>query len=154
MFDLLCILAALFLSLFTSTQFKAVSYIIIYEFATHQLFFMLGIPEPFLYLYYAAVNLSAIFLLSHFKSHFAISALILINLCYNVLTISQYIYAVYDFYDLYVDFVGAIMILELAYMVGITKYVSRKLGLQGADNTNSINRFFMLGNRNNSRSLS
>lgn len=153
MFDLICISLALFLSLFASSQFKVITYIVIIEFLAHQIAYRLGIAEPFLYLAYAGINLSAIFLLSHFKSHFAISALILINLCYNVLTISQYIYPVYDFYGLYVDFVEAIMVLELAYMVGITKYVSRKLGLQGVNNTNSVNRVFMLGNRDNNRGL-
>lgn len=153
MFDLTCIALALFLLLFSSSQFKVIFYIVIIEFIAHQLAYRLGIAEPFLYLTYAAINLSAIFMLSHFKAHFLIAALFLMNLCYNVLTLSQYIYPIYDFYGLYADFVGAIMALELIYLVGITSYVSRKLGLQGADNANSGSLSFRNWHRNNNRGL-
>ena len=153
MFDLACIAIALFLLLFSADQFKIIFYIIIYEFVAHQIVYRLGIPEPFLYLAYSAINLSAIFMLSHFKAHFLIAALFLMNLCYNVLTLSQYVYPIYDFYGLYADFIGAIMVLELIYMIGITSYVSRKLGLRGADNATSSDLVFRGSYRDNDRGL-
>ena len=68
--------------------------------------------------------------------------LVFINLGYNVLTVSQYLITTYDFYALYYNFVGSIMVLELIYLAGITVYVSNYRRKYGFVNTSSIDKLF------------
>lgn len=64
-----------------------------------------------------------------------------------MLTISQYNMQTYDFYSFYKVFVQSIMILELAYLAGITVYVSNYRRKYGFINTNSIDRLFRIWGR-------
>jgi len=114
----------------TKHYHKTIAYVLLFEFAAHQAVYVLGVQisdilqYERLYLAYSLIQLLTIYLMSKIQSHVAIKTLILINLGYNVLTISQYVYNFIDFYSFYSYFVGFIMILEICYLAGLTKYAA------------------------------
>ena len=153
MFDYLCIIAAFILARCSSAEYRAIAYLVLAEFIGHKLVFILGVQltdileYSGIYLAYIFIQVLAIYLMMQIQSHFAIVALIFINLGYNMLTISQYVIPTYDFYSLYSYFVGGIMLLELTYLVWITKYVAAYRKLHGTINTNYIDRLFRVHRR-------
>jgi len=91
---------------------------------------------------YIAVQTLTIYLMTQIQAHIAITLLILVNIGYNVLTISQYVINIFDFYSYYTVFVGAIMFLELVYLAGLTKYVANYRRKYGYINTSNIDKLF------------
>lgn len=142
----------------TSSGYKIVSLLILSEFILHKLAYILLYQiyniESGIYLYfsYTIINLLAILILTNLKSHIAIITLLLINMSYNVLIVSQYTIQTYDFYAYYYEVVGAIMVLELVYMGYLTDYVRDRITMQ-SNNINISNYRFSYGYRRNSRSI-
>ena len=155
MFTYICILLAFILTRYSRPEYRVIAYILLAEFAAHKLAYIFGIQltnllNPIgIYLAYVIIELLAIVAMLKYQCHLAIAALIFINLAYNMLTISQYSMATYDFYSSYKFFVQSIMILELAYLAGITVYVSNYRRKYGFINTNSIDRLFRIWGRSN-----
>lgn len=154
-FDYICIVVAFILARYSSQEYRAIAYILLAEFSAHKLAYIFGIQlTSFLnpsgiYLAYIAIELLAIVAMLRFQSHFAITALIFINLTYNMLTISQYVIPTYDFYGAYKVSVQSIMILELVYLAWITAYVAAFRREHGFINTNHIDRLFRVRRRVN-----
>ncbi len=70
-------------------------------------------------------------------------SLLIVNLGYNMLTISQYVSPTrIHFYNLYAYVVGSIMILELLYLVWINEYVTDYRIRRKYNNTSTINIMF------------
>lgn len=155
MFGYLCILAAFILARISSQEYRAIAYIVFSEFLLHKIFFVLGVQltdildNAGIHLAYAFIEMLAIVAIVCFQSHIAILAFILINLGYNVLTISQFSMPVYDFHSSFGFFVGGIMILELLYLGWITKYVADFRRKHGLINTKHIDMVFFVRGRSN-----
>ena len=156
MFVYFCILIAAILARYSRQEYRVIAYILLAEFAAHEIVYILGIRLTDLlnpagiYLAYAIIELLAIVAMVKYQAHLAIAMLVFINLGYNALTVSQYlITTTYDFYALYYNFVGSIMVLELIYLAGITVYVSNYRRKYGFVNTSSIDRLFFIWGRSN-----
>jgi len=141
------------LSINATNYHKAAAYVLLFEFVAHQAVYVLGVQisdllqYERLYLAYSLIQLLTLFLMSKIQSHFVIKSLILLNLGYNVLTISQYVYNSIDFYSFYSYFVGLIMILEICYLVGLTKYAANYRRKHGNTSFVGSLHLFFTGNR-------
>ena len=153
--DYLAILIAFILTRYSRPEYRVIAYILLAEFAAHKIVYILGIQLTSLlnpsgiYLAYAIIELLAIVALLRFQPHIAIAALILLNLGYNMLTISQYVMPTYDFYSDYKFYAQGIMILELIYLAWITAYVAAFRRKHGFINTHHIDRLFCVCRRVN-----
>jgi len=127
MFDIVCMFVAFLLIINSEEKYQAAALIVFCEFVLHGIAFKALTSfdvssGSMVYLSYALIQVIAISLLVKVKAHCTIIALIFINLTYNMLTTSQYVFNTIDFFSHYPYFVGAIMILELCYLAGITVY--------------------------------
>lgn len=148
MFDYLCILAAFVLARYSSQEYRAIAYLLFVEFLFHKLAYVLGIqltdllnPKA-IYLAYIIIQVLIIVAMLAIQAHIVIITLIFINLGYNMLTISQFNMPTYDFYGSFKYFVGGLMLLELIYLVGISRYVANYRRKHGFINVNYIDRMF------------
>ena len=148
MFGYICIAIALILALRSSIEYRAIGYLVLLEFVLHKLAFVTGfqlvyiLKGSLLFLSYIFIELLAIYLMYKMQSHLVITLLIFVNLIYNVLTISQYVNFTYDFYALYSNFVGVIMVLELIYLAGLSQYVANYRRKHGRVDINSVDSLF------------
>ena len=148
MFGYFCIAVALFLTVNSNVRYRAIAYLVLFEFVAHQILFITGIQlTSFLeyekiFLAYIIIQTFTLYLMSLIQSHRTITSLILINIVYNVLTISQYVVNLFDFYAYYSSFIGFIMIAELLYLLGITKYVDNYNKKHGIIDTDSVDSLF------------
>lgn len=127
-FDLICVLLAVFLAATSIRKYRHISCIVALEFVFHQIIY-LTFKECqsawVLYVAYAAIQLACVFALKKIESHITILTLIIINLVYNLSTAFGYFYKEFIvFYYVYPYFVGTIMIIELAYMGLLNQYVA------------------------------
>lgn len=155
MFDYFCIIAAFVLALNSSREYRAIAYLLFTEFFFHKLVYIAGIQVTDLlnpkaiYLTYIIVQMLIIVAMIAIQAHITILILIFINLAYNMLTIAQF-NAVekglnyYDFYSLYKYFVGGLMLLELIYLAGISRYVANYRRKHGFISVNHIDRMFYI----------
>ena len=91
---------------------------------------------------YGAINIAAIYIISLTKSHFAITTLIFINLGYNILSASQYVFDTYNFIGIFVDFVGVIMVLEISLLLWMAASDRFNTKFNGNNDINTINHGF------------
>ena len=159
MFDYLCIIVAVLLAATSVSKYRAIAVIIAIEFIAHKLAFNYILVEAqaengwLTYMIYSVIQLTAMSMLLYLKSHFVITALIFINLSYNMLTALSYFYSFdVNFYQAYQYFVGTIMVFELIYLGLLNKHVySRK----HRDNSDPyIDGVFRVRPGNSSRGLS
>ena len=148
MYAYACILTAYLLAIKSDARYRAISYLLLFEFAAHEVVYVFCyqitelLQGESLLLAYIAIQTLTIYLMVHIQAHLAITLLILINIGYNVLTISQYVINYYDFYSIYPSFVGVIMALELIYLLGLSKYVGTYIRKHGGFNTSYIDKLF------------
>jgi len=148
MFDYTCILVAFILARYSSQEYRAIAYLMLAEFFFHKLAYVLGIqltdllnPKA-IYLAYIIIQMLIIVAMLAIQAHMIVIGLIFINLGYNMLTISQFNMSTYDFYGFYKYFVGGLMLLELIYLIGISRYVANYRRKHGSINVNYIDRMF------------
>jgi len=128
MFGWLSILIVLFLFSKSEARFKAILFVLCANFLAHKLSFVVGVQltnileYQYLYIAYSTIQLATIIALINLKSHLAILGIVLIQLGYNMLTVSQYVIPTYDFYSAYETFMQSLMVLELIYMGMLTSY--------------------------------
>lgn len=144
MFTWVCSAIALTLSLFARSEYRLIALIVTAEFCAHKLAYMylfidLRAEHPFLiYMIYAAIQVATLSLMYIFQSHFAITTLIVINLGYNCLTAAGFFHSsLIPLYYSYQGFVGAIMVLELIYLLVLTTYV-RAIASKWTDDSRDI----------------
>jgi len=133
--DLALTIIAVFLAVTSVEKYRFIASIVALEFVLHVLaynyLFLDYRADPengwLIYLTYVVIQLPIMAILSTLKSHFAITALIFINLTYNLLTTASYFYeSSVNFYQAYQYFVGSIMIFELIYLGLLSKYVNSR----------------------------
>lgn len=157
MFDYGAILIALALFSLSDYGYRAILFVLLINFILHKIAYVAGVQLTGLleyqgiYLVYALIQLATIYALAKLKSHIAILIVILIQLSYNMLTLSQYVMSTYDFYSLYGSFMQAAMVAELIYMGLLTKYARN---LRRICNASHSNLFICLRRWNNHRGLS
>jgi len=153
MFDWFCILAAYFLFKASCQEYRAIAGLVLFEFVAHQVVFILGIQltsileYSLIYLVYMLIQTITLYLMASIQSHIAITALIFINLGYNMLTISQYTITTIDFYHYYPYVVGAIMVLELIYLGILSTYVRNYRRKHGSLRYDNIDHTFCIRRR-------
>jgi hypothetical protein len=128
MFDLVCIITALFLAYYTAPDYRKVSLIVAAEFISHAIAFnylFLEFREAHtwaIYLIYMIIQLIIfLFLIKHNASS-QIMVLVIANVLYNLGTIVQHVHlTTIDFHGAYAGVVGTIMVLELAFLLRNSK---------------------------------
>ena len=156
MIDWIAIIVALFLFSKSEIRFKAILFVLSANFIAHKLAYIGGVQltnvlnYQYIYIAYSLIQLATIITLINIKSHFAILIIVLIQLGYNMLTVSQYIINTYDFYSFYAVFMQALMALELFYMGMLTNYAR---DFRGLFSTNDSNWIVRLCRRYNHRGL-
>ena len=144
MFGWISIIVALFLFSKSEIVYKAILFVLLVNFIAHKFFYVVGIQltsvleYQYLYRTYSIIQLSTIAVLINLKSHFAILIIVLIQLGYNMLTVSQYIINTYDFYSAYAVFMQVLMALELFYMGMLTNYARDFRGIFSTNDSNWI----------------
>jgi len=154
MFTYICIVIAFILARQSRQEYRAIAYILLAEFIAHKLAYILGIQltdilnPSAIYMVYAIIELLAIVAILRFQAHLAIAALIFLNLTYNMLTVSQYVFNTsFDFFSHYKYFVQTVMILELVSLGWLTAYVANFRRKHGFINTNHIDSLFCVWRR-------
>lgn len=135
MFSWICIALAFALVMLSYYRYKVIAFIIFAEFFLHQVV-VNSIPTKIqeeyswtLFLSYATLNFIALYLLKRYKPHTFIMILILVNLSYNIIvTRAFFTTGLSGFYHAYEGVVGAIMIIELLYMVFIGRLYAMLTG--------------------------
>ena len=154
--DWILLTIALFLFSKSEIRFKAILFVLSANFIAHKLAFIGGVQltnalnYQYIYLTYSLIQLATIITLINLKSHFAILIIVLIQLGYNMLTVSQYIINTYDFYSAYAVFMQVLMTLELFYMGMLTNYARK---FRGIFSTNDSNWIVRVCRRHNHRGL-
>jgi hypothetical protein len=126
MFDYSCGLLAIIFCLLSFDECRKISLIILCEFLAHDIAVLL-MPDAIsaeygypIFLAYATINLSALYLIKRYKPHFFITLLLLINLGYNMLIVWAYSTTGWGvFHANFTPVARVIMIFELAYMMFI-----------------------------------
>ena len=159
MFDYACIILALLLARESSIEYRAIAYLVLFEFVAHKVFYIVGIQltdylqDSLIYLSYILAQMVTLYLMIKIQSHFAITMMIFINIAYNVLTILQYSVVTYDYYSIYPYVVGVIMCLELIYLVWITSYVDNYKKRYGNIDRDYIDHMFCVRRRVDARGV-
>ena len=148
MFDYICIAIAVLLAAFSIKEYRFIAFAVALEFSLHNLAYNFAFLDFrsengwFIYLIYAAIQLSTMYALYKLKSHFVIVGLLFINMIYNLSTVLGYFYADFiSIYYIYPYFVGTIMIFELFYIGLLNRYVAnyrRKHGRLDFDYIDSV----------------
>lgn len=148
MFTLVCAGIAALLAAFSVKEYKFIACVVAAEFILHKLVYLFAFTEFrsgngwAIYIMYATIQLSAIYLMWRYKSHLAIIMLLFINMVYNLFTAYGYFNAGFiSFYYVYPYFVGTIMVMELAYLGLLNRYVARcrnERGGYGIDHIDSL----------------
>lgn len=148
MFTLICAGIAALLAAFSVKEYKFIACVVAAEFISHKVAFLLfndlsnSLGGWLIYIIYASIQLSAMYLMWRHQSHLAIIMLLFINMVYNLFTAYGYFNAGFiSFYYIYPYFVGTIMVMELAYLGLLNRYVARcrnKRGGYGIDHIDSL----------------
>ena len=153
MFGYSCILICLILARNSRPEYKFIAYVLLAEFVAHKLIYLIcdqlmNIPGSFLYTLYIVAELTAIIYIQIYQSHRIITAFILFTILYNVLVVSQYSMPVYDYVENYGLIMGIVMLLELAYLGMLTKYVANFRRKHGFISVGHIDSMFSIRRRN------
>jgi len=147
-FGMLCASACLFIYLLSNGSIRLIAFVLLCEFALHEISYQIVsqidwlFKTSFLLFLYGAINIAAIYIISLTKSHFAITTLIFINLGYNMLSASQYVFNTYDFISLFVDVVGVIMVLEISLLLWMAASDRYNTKFNGSGDINTFNNGF------------
>jgi len=151
---------AVLLAAFSVKEYRFIALAVAVEFILHIVAYLYVFTEFradngwFIYLIYAAIQLTVMASLLRLKSHFVIIGLLFINMSYNLLTVLGYFYAEFiSFYYIYPYFVGTIMIFELIYLGLLNNYVARYRNNHGRVDTDHIDSVFFVRCRNTSRGV-
>lgn len=160
MFDSICIMIAGFLAISSIKEYRFLAGAVFFEFSMHNILHQGGIVEtsilnPWLiYLAYATVQIFTMAYLYFKKTHFIITGLIFINLCFNLLAIQEFmLFKFMSIYMIYPYLVGTIMIFELVYLGLLNQCVSNYRGKHGKPNLDYIDSVFRVRAGNSSRGL-
>jgi len=151
MFNTVCLIIAGFLAVRSVERYRFIALAVFIEFALHKiayLYFFLDFRSEnkwFIYLMYVSVQIPIMALLLYLKSHFVITALIFINVVYNLLTIQAYFHREFiSIYNAKDAFIGTIIIFELIYLGLLNRYVYNYRNKHGKLNYNYIDRVFRI----------
>jgi len=148
-FNTACLFIAGLLAVRSVKRYRFIAWAVFLEFALHKiayLYFFLEFRSEnkwFIYLMYVSIQIPIMALLLYLKSHFVITALIFINVVYNLLTVQAYFHQEFTlFYNAKDAFIGTIMIFELIYLGLLNRYVHNYRNKYGELNFDFIDRVF------------
>lgn len=160
MFTLISAGVAALLAAFSVKEYKFIACVVAAEFISHKVAFLLfngfsnSLGGWLIYIIYASIQLAAMYLMWKLQSHLAITALFFINMVYNLFTAYGYFNSGFiSFYYVYPYFVGTIMVMELAYLGLLNRYVARKRDEHGDYGIDHIDSLFCVRRRVCSRSM-
>jgi hypothetical protein len=149
MFLYYCIIIAALLYGSTVKDYKFIALAVLVEFLLHKLAYnhlFLDFRSEnrwFIYYMYATIQLPIMFLLYKLKSHFVITALILMNMTYNLSVPLSFFDSEYMYiYDAKTAVVRTIMLMELAYLGLLNQHVRAFIEKRWRVDTDYIDRIF------------